>query len=174
MTNPPVIINLDQIRFCISICATFKRKKTNSFNQAFSIIIRFEGFSHQLKAGVYQVKPGETAMQLLHRVASRRCFNTKFYNYCRHDPTENSSRSDKSTLSGISSRGLDVIKENHPNAEGLLLADTYQYRGGSSSKTLLEHAHRNLLNYLNHAGLTERLIYLIKLPYELLNCCINN
>lgn len=59
-------------------------------------------------------------------------------------------------------------KKNYPSAEGLLLADTYQYQGGSSSKALLEQAHRNLLNYLNISWTNRAANLPYKTPYELL------
>ncbi|HAU0988355.1 TPA: endolytic transglycosylase MltG, partial [Legionella pneumophila] len=134
----------------------------------FLLIIRFEGLSHQLKAGVYQITPGETAMKLLHRVVAGDVITQNFTiiegstqqkvdydlrqaNYLKYNPED-----------------WAIVKENYPSAEGLLLADTYQYQGGSSSRALLEQAHRNLLNYLNTSWANRSPNLPYKTPYELL------
>ena len=60
------------------------------------------------------------------------------------------------------------IQDHHINAEGLLLADTYQYNAGSTSKTLLKQAHHNLIQYLDGVWKSRDPNLPYKTPYELL------
>ena len=149
--SAPMIINVDPSVSAQQFAHLLKDKKLIDSTRLFLLVIRFEGLSHQLKAGVYQINPGETAMQLLHRVVSGDVITEKFI-------VVEGTNQQKIAQDMMSAKYLEYhpddwqfIKENHPNAEGLLLADTYQYRGGSSSRALLEYAHRNLTTYLNQA-----------------------
>ncbi|WBV67932.1 endolytic transglycosylase MltG [Legionella pneumophila] len=167
-TASPMILALDKATSAYQFAYILQDKKLIHSAKFFLLIIRFEGLSHQLKAGVYQITPGETAMKLLHRVVAGDVITQNFTiiegstqqkvdydlrqaNYLKYNPED-----------------WAIVKENYPSAEGLLLADTYQYQGGSSSRALLEQAHRNLLNYLNTSWANRSPNLPYKTPYELL------
>ncbi|MGX6641749.1 endolytic transglycosylase MltG [Legionella pneumophila] len=167
-TASPMILALDKATSAYQFAYILQDKKLIHSAKFFLLIIRFEGLSHQLKAGVYQITPGETAMKLLHRVVAGDVITQNFTiiegstqqkvdydlrqaNYLKYNPED-----------------WAIVKENYPSAEGLLLADTYQYQGGSSSRALLEQAHRNLLNYLNTSWANRAPNLPYKTPYELL------
>ncbi|MBA2648564.1 MAG: endolytic transglycosylase MltG [Legionella sp.] len=145
--------------------------KTNNYISSSSLlllIIRLEGLTHQLKAGVYQIKPGETAHQLLHRVVAG--------DVLRHNFTIIAgTRSLKIEQDMIQSPHLEyhpedwnAIKKDHPNADGLLLAETYQYRAGNTSRSILEQANQDLINFLNSTWHSRAPNLPYKKPYDLL------
>lgn len=166
--STPQIVTIDPSATAYQFAHLLKDKNLIHSPRLFILIIRFEGLTHQLKAGVYQIKPGETAMQLLNRVVVGDVLTEKLT--IIEGTTQQKIAQDmmKATYLEYHPEDWLIIKENHPNAEGLLLADTYQYQGGSSSRILLEHAHRNLINYLNNAWANRAPNLPFKTPYELL------
>lgn len=167
-SNTPVIIRLDKTASAHQFVRILKEKGVMRSTQFFLLMIRFEGLAHQLKAGVYQIKPGETAIQLLKRVTLGDVITLNFSIIA--GTTQQKIAHDLSVAPYIDYHHDDwlSIKNSYLNAEGLVLADTYQYRGGSSSKTLLEQAHKNLLAYLNQNWENRASGLPYKTPYELL------
>lgn len=164
----PLIIALDKSTTATQFAQLLKDRKIIHSSNFFLSIIKLQGLSHQLKAGVYQIKPYETAYQFLHRVVAGDVIVQNFKiiaGTTQNKITQELMHTDYLTYD---SQAWENIQGNHANAEGLLLADTYQYPGGSSAHALLEHAHRNLMAYLMSSwdGRDENLPY--KTPYELL------
>lgn len=164
----PVIISLDRSTSASQFVQTLKEKHLISNSGPLLMVIRYMGLSSKLQAGVYQIKPGETAFQLLRRLVAGDVLTQNFTVIA--GTTEQKVAQDllKAPYLNYHSQDWSLIQGKHPNAEGLLFADTYQYRGGSDSKSLLEQAHHNLIHYL-HVSWTSRdpnLPY--KDPYELL------
>lgn len=164
----PVIINLDRTTSASQFVQTLKEKNLIHYQRPLLMIIRVTGLSQRLKAGVYQIKPGETAIQLLYRVVSGDVLTQNFTIIA--GTTQQKIAQDLAKASYLDYHPSDwsLIQENHSNAEGLVLADTYQYQGGSSSKSLLEHAHRKLISYLNTVWANRAPNLPYKNPYELL------
>lgn len=162
------IIKLDKAASAHQFVNALKNKQLINSTHLLLSVIRFKGLSHQLKAGIYQIKPGETALQLLDRVIA----GDVLVEYFTIIEGTTQQRVNKELMNApylqYQADDWSSIQGSYSNAEGLLLADTYQYNGGSSSKFLLELAHKSLVNYLNKAwnGRDENLPY--KTPYELL------
>lgn len=117
----------------------------------FLFLIRSIGWSRSLKAGIYEIKPGETVMQFVPRVLAGDVLIQNF-------TIIEGSIQEKVTQDLMKADALDyhekdwlLLQGKHPKAEGLLLADTYQYGGGSSSFNLLNQAHQHLNAYLDRA-----------------------
>ncbi|WP_131781670.1 endolytic transglycosylase MltG [Legionella gresilensis] len=130
--------------------------------------IKYKGLANQLKAGVYQIQPGETAINLVDRIvkgdvliaAFRIIEGTNIYQvkqkllqapYLQYQPQD-----------------WTVILNQYPSAEGLLLADTYYYNAGSDAKPLLVNANKKLLAVLNSNWEKRSSVLPYKTPYELL------
>ncbi|KTD34209.1 periplasmic solute-binding protein [Legionella moravica] len=143
------IISIDRSASAYQVVQLLKEKKLIRSTKLLLLIIRFQGLSHQIKAGVYQIKPGETVMELLKRIVDGDVITQKFT--IIEGTTQQKVAQDLMKAPYLNYNPDDwlLIKGKYPNAEGLLMADTYQYRGGSSSKNLLEQAHRNLMTYLD-------------------------
>ncbi|KGP63930.1 ABC transporter substrate-binding protein [Legionella norrlandica] len=164
----PTIITLDRAASAYQFARALQDRQLIHSAKLLLMVIRFKGLSHQLKAGIYQISPGETAMQLLHRIVAGNVLTLNFT--IIEGTTQQKVEQDlrKANYLKYNPDDWKIIKGNYPNAEGLLLADTYQYQGGSSSRALLEQAHRNLLNYLGISWNNRAPNLPYKTPYELL------
>lgn len=167
-TNSPQIISLDRSASAYQFVHLLKEKKLIRSTRLLLLIIRFEGLSQQLKAGVYQINPGENALQLLHRVAAGDVVTQNFTIIEGTTQQKVTQELIKANYLHYHPEDWSAIKGSYPNAEGLLLADTYQYHGGSSSKSLLEQAHKNLMAYLNSSWANRSPNLPYRNPYELL------
>jgi UPF0755 protein len=163
-----VIITLDRTTTASQFVQTLKDNKLITTSSPLLTVIRYTGLSSQLKAGVYQIKPGETAMELLHRVVAGDVLTQNFTIIAGTTQQKVSQDLAKAPYLNYQQNDWADIKGNYPNAEGLLLADTYQYRGGSDGKSVLEYAHRNLMNYLNKSWASRDPHLTYKNPYEML------
>ncbi|MDR3441920.1 MAG: endolytic transglycosylase MltG [Legionella sp.] len=166
--SPPVVIQVDKAATASHFVQTLKDKNLIQYHKPILLYIRASGLAPKLKAGVYQVKPGENAMQLLERVASGDVVTQKFAIIAGTTQLKIAQDLMKAEHLDYHPEDWNAIQENHPNVEGLVLADTYQYQGGSSSKTLLLQAHRNLMTYLTKVWENRAPNLPYKTPYELL------
>lgn len=164
----PVVISLGPAESALQFVKTLKEKQLIRFTKPMLLLIRLKGTSAKLKAGVYEVNPGDTAVQLLTKVVAGEVLSKNFTIIA--GTTQKKVSQDLQHAAYLIYNPIDWtgIQSAHLNAEGLLLADTYQYRGGSSSKTLLEQAHRNLINFLNQCWANRVPNLPFKNPYELL------
>lgn len=164
----PLIITLDKTASASQFARLLKAKGLISSTKLFLFILRLEGLANHLKAGVYQVKPGETALQLLDRVVQGDVIVLNFPIIA--GTTQQKIAHDLAQAHYLEYHPEDwaSIKDNYPNLEGLVLADTYQYRGGSNSKALLAQAHKSLLDYLALSWANKASDLPYKNPYELL------
>lgn len=163
-----LVINLSRATSASQFVQILKDKNLIYYKKPLLLVIRFTGFAQKLKAGVYQVKPGNTVLELLYRIVLGDVLIQKFTIIAGTTQQKISQELEKAAYLNYHQEDWSSIQGNYPNAEGLILADTYQYQGGSSSKILLEQAHRNLQNYLNEVWIhrTPNLPY--KNSYELL------
>ncbi|ARM32208.1 endolytic transglycosylase MltG [Legionella longbeachae] len=164
----PVVITIDRTTTASKFVQTLKERNLISAGTPLLTVIRYTGLSSQLKAGVYEIKPGETALQLLHRVVDGDVLTQNFTIIAGTTQQKVAQDLTKAAYLNYQTSDWNDIKGIYPNAEGLLLADTYQYQGGSSGKSLLENAHRNLMNYLNKSWANRAPHLPYKTPYELL------
>jgi UPF0755 protein len=163
-----LIISFDRAASASQFVRILKEKNLIRSTRPLLTMIRFTGLSSQLKAGVYQIQPGETAIQLLRRVVSGAVLTQKFTIIAGTTQQKVGQDLMRAAYLNYSSDDWHLIQDNHPNAEGLLLADTYQYPGGSGSKSVLDQAHRNLVNYLTLSWNNREPNLPYKNPYELL------
>lgn len=131
-------------------------------------IMRIDQLSHHLKAGVYQVNPGEYPLEFIHRVVRGDVMHFNFTVIAGTTQKKVSDDLRKAAYLEYNPSCWTLIGASHPNAEGLLLADTYQYQGGSNAATLLYKAHKSLMTYLNQVWETRAQELPYKTPYDLL------
>jgi UPF0755 protein len=168
LNESPVIIVLHKATTASQFVTTLKKQKLITSRKAWLALIRYEGLSQKLKAGVYQINPGETALQVLHRVTSGDVMSFNFTLIA--GTTLKKIDQDLKTAAYLeyTPNVWDAFNLNHPNAEGLFLADTYRYVGGSDASTVLSQAQRNLMIYLNECWSTRDPNVPYKTPYDLL------
>lgn len=166
--DPALIIHLENAASASQFVHILKENHLIHRQKPMLLILRITGLSQRLKAGVYQVKPGESALQLLHRVAAGDVLIQNFTIIAGSTQQKIAQDLINAAYLDYHTNDWTLIQENHSNAEGLVLADTYQYQGGSTSKRLLEQAHRNLMSYLNTVWANRAPNLPYKNAYELL------
>lgn len=166
--DSPIVLTFDKSTTALQLVQKLKDKNLIRSTKAILALIRYYGLSQQLKAGVYQINPGETPLQLLQRIAAGDVMRFKFT--IIEGTTQKKIEQDLKQAAYLSydPRAWSLFHQNHPNAEGMLLADTYQYVGGSDAKSLLAQANRNLIAYLNESWASRTLDLPYKTPYDLL------
>lgn len=131
-------------------------------------LIRIRGLSNHLQAGIYQLNPGESVIDLLERV-NRGGVLTEPFRILEgsnlYDLRKNLAQAPYLKLNNID---FSSIAGTHLSTEGLLLADTYFYRAGSEAASLLKQANQNLLTYLEMTWQNRDPTLPYKNSYELL------
>lgn len=163
-----VIIKIDKSMPASTLVHTLKKQGLVLPEQLVISFIRTQGLAQRLKAGVYQVKQGESTAHFLHRVVDGDVLKQSFSIIEGTTQTQISANLEHAPYLDYDPNDWAKIAGNRPNAEGLLLADTYNYNSGSRSKSLFELAHAKLQQFLEHCWQerSEHLPY--KTPYELL------
>lgn len=131
-------------------------------------LIRTNNLSQQLKAGIYQIKPGESAMQFVHRVTLGDVLKKSFRIIEGTTLIQVNASLKEAPYLIYEPSDWQSIHQTFSSAEGLLLADTYQYDAGSRGKELLLHANKNLLQYLDLSWQERNSDLPYKSAYELL------
>lgn len=149
-TDNAIIISLDKSATAYQFANLLKQKKLISSTKLFVYLIRAKGLAHRLKAGVYQILPDESASHLLDRVVAGDVITQNFSIIAGTTQQKVAHDLMQAPYLTYHPEDWDTIKGSYANAEGLLLADTYQYQGGSSSLSVLTHAHTNLMQYLDN------------------------
>jgi UPF0755 protein len=167
-STTPVMIHLDKSTSAWQFTHLLKERGFIHSTKLFLLMIRLKGVAHQLKAGMYQIKPGETPLQLLDRVVSGDVVMQHFLVVAGTTQYSISERLLHTSDLDYHPEDWLSIQDHHQNAEGLLLADTYQYPWGARSITLLNMAHKHLLDYLNTSWMNRSADLPYHNAYELL------
>ena len=164
----PFIIQLNKNTSAVSFVYLLKRNQLIQSPRLLLLYIRLHGFSKHLKAGVYEIKAGETARQLLQHVLDGDVFVLPFR--ITDGTTQHNVTVQLEHLPYLTQQADDwaAIAAGHLSAEGLLLADTYHYEAGSRSAHLLLTAHTNLMQFLDKCWATRNANLPYKTPYEML------
>ena len=131
-------------------------------------LIRIRGLSHHLQAGVYQITPGESVVDLLERVNKGDVLVEPFRIVEGSNLSDLKKNIAKSPYLHVDPIDFSVIDGSYATAEGLFLADTYYYKAGSQASALLKQAHQNLLDYLDTLWQNRSPLVPYKNSYELL------
>lgn len=162
------VISLEKYATANSFVRDLKEKNLIQSSRLTLLYLRLLGYSNHLKAGIYEIKSGETAAQLIRRVVAGDVLVLPFR--IVDGTTQSNLALQVSSLPFLIQQSNDwsKIAEGYPSAEGLLLADTYHYEAGSQSTFLLKLAHQALMNVLNDAFAKRDPGLPYKTPYELL------
>lgn len=164
----PITLKLDPTTTATQFANTLKEKGLIQSTKPILTLIRYQGLSQQLKAGVYQLKPGETSLQLLKRIANGDVLVFKFI--IIEGTTQKKVAEDLAHAPYLkyNAKIWARFAQGHLNAEGMLLANTYQYVGGADALSLLTQANRSLTHYLNDSWEKRAADLPYKSAYELL------
>ncbi len=167
-TSNPITIIVDRNLSAADFVNMLESKQAIRSNRLFLALIRFKGLSNHLKAGIYQITPGESALQFLDKVAAGKVLVESFR--IIEGTTLNQVTEHLQNAPYLNYKPSDwlPITRNHANAEGLLLADTYNYNAGSKARFLLRLANQKLQEYLNSSWENRSPELPYKSPYQLL------
>lgn len=163
-----VILKLDKNTSAVSFVRLLERQNLVRSPRLFLLYIRLNGFSKKLKAGIYEVKSGETVLQLLQKILSADVLVLPFR--IVNGTTQQNIESQLANLPYLTPEPnvWKNIAAEHPSAEGLILADTYNYDAGSSSGQLLLRANARLRQVLDKSWTNRDANLPYKTAYELL------
>lgn len=167
-SSTTTIVRLDKSMSATAFAHVLKTQHLIDSERLFLSLVRTEGLANRLKAGVYQVKLHETCLQFLKRVAAGDVIVETFQIIEGTTRKQVSEKLAQTAYLNYQDSDWSVVTNQHANAEGLLLADTYQYDAGSQSTALLIRAHTNLLKYLDYCWESRIAGLPYKTPYELL------
>jgi UPF0755 protein len=166
--SEPNIVQIDKSTSASSLVQTLAARHFIQSKRALLTFIRLRGLSQQLKAGVYQIVEGESAAHFLNRVAAGDVLIESFRIIDGTTAAQVSAHLEKAIYLTYHAADWAAIAGTHSSAEGLLLADTYHYDAGSQSNDLLEHAHKNLQQFLEYSWQQRSPNLPYKTSYELL------
>lgn len=164
----PIRLLIDKSTSASAFVNLLQSRKFIQSKRIFLYYIRLRGLSHQLKAGLYQIEPGETAVHFLNRVIAGDVIKKSFR--IVDGTTQRQVAADLAAAEELIYKASDwnAVKSSNESVEGLLLADTYYYDAGSSAKDLLGRVHKNLLHFLDYSWQHRSAGVPYKTPYELL------
>ena len=149
--NEPVIVRIDKNTSASSLVQILKSRHFIQSKRLCLTFIRMRNLSQQLKAGVYQIIEGESVAHFLYRVAAGDVLTESFSIIEGTTAAQVSLNLEHAMFLTYRADDWLAIAGTHSSAEGLLLADTYHYDAGSQSIDLLEHAHKNLQQFLENS-----------------------
>ncbi|MDP1604504.1 MAG: endolytic transglycosylase MltG [Legionella sp.] len=164
----PVIIEIKPNSTASALIQTLHSKKLISSKRLFLNLIKYKNLAHKLKAGIYQITPGESAQQFIYRVVAGDVLSPTFRITEGSTLSQISINLKNAPFLNYSSNDWAAIAGNNPSGEGLLLADTYQYIAGSNAQDLLKTANTKLLRYLEERWQERSPNLPYKTPYEML------
>lgn len=167
-SNESLIIRVDKATTANILVHTMHNQGWIGSERLWIALIRLQGLSGKLRAGIYQIQPGESAQHLLLRIVAGDVLRKPFM--IRPGTTINQISKDLANAPYLDYQEHDwsILKTQHANPEGLLLADTYLYDAGSSGQALLQRANTQLDQVLNQAWQNRNPILPYQNPYELL------
>lgn len=166
--NTPVIIHLQNQTSASQFGQLLKDKGLLHAKKLFLFTVRAQGLAKALKAGIYKIYPGESAQQFLYRVVQGDVLMDSFRIIEGSNITKISAHLQQAPYLTYKASDWQRIAGSHANAEGLLLADTYQYQAGSEGFTLLHQANEKLMDYLAISWQNRAKNLPYQSPYELL------
>src|SRR5690606_28467710 len=143
-------------------------------NRAFVALARFSKLDRQIKAGAYEAKKGDTAWQLLERMAQGDMTLTRLtlvegWNYRQIRDALRASSDVRQTLDGVSDQALLQrlgAEQSHP--EGLFYPDTYVFTPGTTDYDILRRAYHAQTQQLEKLWAEREADLPLSSPYEAL------
>ncbi|KTC66160.1 putative periplasmic solute-binding protein (plasmid) [Legionella adelaidensis] len=164
----PVILEIDKNSTALAFVYSLYRKDLISSPRIMLQLIRYKNYTSKLKAGIYQINPGESPNEFLDRVVAGDVLKQPFRIIEGTTYAQVDENLIKAPFLKYTHDNWIANESPSSNPEGLLLADTYIYEAGSSSKTMLQDAHKKLLQYLEQSWQNREPNLPYKSPYELL------
>lgn len=165
----PITIVIDRNTTASTFAQTLEEMHLIKSRRLFLTWMRYQGLTNRLKAGIYEIKPGESVRQFLYKVNAGKVMVRSFR--IIEGTTLNQVIANLQNAPYLRYKPDDwmVIRNGYSsNAEGLLLADTYNYNAGSEAQPLLKLANKKLQEYLTSSWQSRSPGLPYKTPYEML------
>jgi len=130
--------------------------------------IKYAHLANSLKAGVYQINPGESLRDLLKRIVEGDVIIESFRIIEGTTLTQVSNNLQSALYLNYDANAWQSIQGSYRSAEGLLLADTYHYNAGSDAKNILITANKKLTAYLESSWQNQDADLPYITPYDML------
>lgn len=166
--SAPITISVDKNMSASDFARMLQSKHLIKSSRSFLTLIRLQGLAQRLKAGIYQITPGESPLKFLYKVAAGEVLVESFR--IIEGTTLNQVITNLQNTQYLNYNSFDwqTIAGDHKSPEGLLLADTYNYNAGSDAKPLLQLASQRLQQFLEYSWENRSPGLPYKTPYELL------
>lgn len=166
--NESVIIRVDKATTANALIRMLHNQGWVGSVPLWTGLVRLQGLSGKLRAGIYQVQSGESAQHLLQRIVAGEVLHQSFM--IRPGTTVYQISKDLLVAPYLEYQASDwsALDSAHTLPEGLLLADTYVYDAGSSGQALLRRARAQLETVLVQAWEKRNPALPYQNPYELL------
>lgn len=166
--QPPVIIHFKKNTSASSLVDTLIHHNLLRSGHILVGLISIKGKASQLKAGIYQINPDESALQFVSRVARGDVLKQSFTIVEGTTKKQIIENLKKAPFLFYNPSDWSAVKGENHSDEGMLLADTYRYEAGSQSADLLARANTDLVDYLNKSWLKRSPGLPYQTPYEML------
>lgn len=164
----PVVLEIKPDTSVLAISNILFEKHLIPSRKHFLMLLKWEGHLRDLKAGVYQIMPGDTILDLIHKMSAGDVLKQPFRIINGSTLAQVNDHLKAAPWLKYSESDLQSIAGQYPTAEGLLLADTYYYGAGSNAKQMLKMANSNLLSLLEKTWSERQSDLPYKTSYELL------
>ena len=131
-TQVPVIVQIDKATGAWTFANNLKTQNLIKSNKLLLSYIRMKGLASKLKAGVYQIQPGESVGQLLDRVIAGDVLVQSFTIVEGMTQNQIAARLKQAPYLNYQDSDWLPISNAFSSAEGMLLADTYNYDAGTA------------------------------------------
>ncbi|MFY7697667.1 MAG: endolytic transglycosylase MltG [Legionella sp.] len=166
--NQTIIIEIKKNQPAFTVVNTLKKMHLIKHERLIRFYIRIKGIATQLKAGIYQIKPGENAQQFLKKLVTGDVWRLPFTIIEGTTQQQVSKKFQSVPYLNYSDVDWQAIMDDHLNAEGLLLADTYYYQADGVAKDILYQANKRLNKVLAENWKNRSPGLPFKSPYDLL------
>lgn len=166
--SQPALIQIKPNSSAVSFVNTLFDLHLIQSRKPFLSLIRYQGYTNRLKAGIYQLQPGESAEDLLVKVVEGRVLVEVFRIIEGTTLSQVAENLTKAPYLSFDPQDVKIIIGMYKSAEGLLLADTYHYNAGDNAKSLLKAANKSLLDYLDYSWKNRSPGLPWQSPYEML------
>lgn len=145
----PLVIEVKSNTSANALAHLLYEKNLISSKRLFLYLVQWSGSASQLKAGVYQVLPGQSVQSLIDKIVAGDVLKLPFRIIEGTTLAQIKLNLQAAPYMNYSAADWSFIPLAYLNAEGLLLADTYSYNAGTDARALLKNANNRLLQELD-------------------------
>jgi UPF0755 protein len=144
------------------------QSKLVSYPKTFILLARLFQWSKHLKQGTYQIKSGETLIDLIHKIEKGEVYTIDFRIIEGTRLCDITHQLQDAKALRFDPKMLQELQSNYPSLEGLLFPSTYAHPYGASILPVLELAYKMMQEHMLEAWNSRDFNLPYHSPYELL------